>query len=27
MSQMDSLDKLQAIFTAKVEIERQLETN
>jgi hypothetical protein len=24
---MDSLDKLQAIFTAKVEIERQLETN
>lgn len=27
MAQMDSLDKLQAIFTAKVEIERQLETN
>ncbi|HSN48641.1 MAG TPA: TolC family protein [Flavobacterium sp.] len=27
MSQMDSLDKLQAIFTAKVEIEKQLETN
>jgi outer membrane protein TolC len=27
MSQMDSLDKLQAIFTAKVEIERQLETH
>ena len=27
MSQMNSLDKLQAIFTAKVEIERQLETN
>jgi outer membrane protein TolC len=27
MSQMDSLEKLQAIFTAKVEIERQLETN
>ncbi len=27
MAQMDSLDKLQAIFTSKVEIERQLETN
>lgn len=27
MAQMDSLDKLLAIFTAKVEIERQLETN
>jgi outer membrane protein TolC len=27
MAQMDSLDKLQAILTAKVEIERQLETN
>jgi outer membrane protein TolC len=27
MAQMDSLEKLQAIFTAKVEIERQLETN
>lgn len=26
MAQMDSLDKLQAILTAKVEIERQLET-
>ena len=27
MAQMESLDKLQAILTAKVEIERQLETN
>lgn len=27
MAQMDSLDKLQSILTAKVEIERQLETN
>jgi len=27
MAQMDSLDKLQAILIAKVEIERQLETN
>ncbi|MBF2709060.1 TolC family protein [Flavobacterium soyangense] len=27
MAQMDSLDKLQAILTAKVEIEKQLETN